>query len=301
MLNSILSFPNRGNYGKSNWRGNCSGHIIREMVEYFRPKVFVDPTLGGGTSRDVVAELNQNGRQIEFHGLDLHSGFDLLKDSLQERIGGKRADYVFCHPPYENVIRYSGNVWGAEPHPDDLSNCLNYEDFLKKMTIAMRNIYDSLAPNGHYSILIGDLRRNGEYLSIQSDLLQLAPGKLEGVLIKQQFNCVSDRKTYKNQSFIPITHEFLLNFRNSGIVFGMVDTSLAVSRKLEMLSRANWNAVVLTALNKLGGKASLQEIYQTIEEDAPTLIEPRPNWQARVRATLQKFFNSNERGVWAIA
>lgn len=299
MLNSILSFPNRGHYGKSKWRGNCSGHPIREMLEFYNPKVFIDPTLGSGTSADVVKELNATGKNIEFHGLDLHNGFNLLKDSLQERIGGNRADYVFFHPPYSDVIQYSGNVWGTKAHQDDLSRCQNYEDFLMKMTIAMRNIYDSLAPNGHYSILIGDLRKNGEYISIQSDLLQLAPGKLDGVIIKTQHNCVSEKRAYSGK-FIPIAHEFLLNFRNDRIIFGMIDSSLAVSRKLEMLSRANWTAVVTTALNKLGGKANLQEIYEVIEKDAPKLVKPRPNWQARVRATLQTYFQNEARGVWAI-
>lgn len=299
-MKSILSYPNRGNYGKSNYRGNCSGHIVKDMLNQYKPRVFVDATLGSGTSADVVAALNQNGRNIEFFGLDLHNGFNLLKDSLTRRIGGQRADYVFIHPPYANLIVYSGSVWGTEAHPDDLSRCTSYEDFLSKMTVAMRNVYDALAGGGRYSILIGDIRRNGEYISIQSDLLQLAPGKLDGVIIKEQHNCVSDRRTYSGE-FIPISHEYLLNFRNDSIVFGMLDTSLNVSRKLEMLSRANWKAVIESALTKLGGKARLPEIYEAIEADAPQTTRPRPNWQPRVRATLQEHFKNLERGVWALA
>ena len=302
-MNSIVSYPNRGNYGKSSWRGNCSGHLVKEMLEFYKPKVFVDPTLGSGTSADVVNELNSQGNQIEFFGLDLHNGFNLLKDSLSARIGGKRADYVLIHPPYHSVIKYSGagNQWGTEIHPDDLSHCPTYEDFLTKMTVALRNIHDSLSATGTYSVLIGDLRRNGEYISIQSDLLQLAPGKLDGVIIKAQHNCVSDRTKYSNPNFVKISPEYLLNFRNDRVVFGMVDTSLNVSRKLEMLSRANWSAVIQTALCKLGGQAELQEIYQVIEADAPQTISKRPNWQARIRATLQSHFRNVERGVWAVA
>lgn len=163
----------------------------------------------------------------------------------------------------------------------------------------MQNIYDSLSANGAYSILIGDFKKNGEYISIQSDLLQLAPGKLDGVLIKQQFNCVSDRKAYGGK-FIRIAHEYLINLRRDRVVFGMIDTSLAVSRKLEMLSRANWNAVIQSALKKLGGTASLPEIYEAIERDAPQTVAPRPNWKARVRANLQSYFKNIERGVWAL-
>lgn len=301
MESSIVSYKNRGNYGKSSYRGNCSGLIIKAMLNYLRPRVFVDTTLGGGTSADVVRELNQNGRNIEFYGLDLHNGFNLLKDSLSERVGGQRADYVFIHPPYHSVIKFSGlgNQWGTEAHPDDLSHCPTYEAFLAKMTIALRNIYESLSRNGSYSILVGDLRKDGEYISIQSDLLQLAPGKLDGIVIKAQHNCVSDRRTYSGR-FIPIMHEYLINLKKTSVVFGMIDTTLNVSRKLEMLSRANWSAVIQTALTKLGGQARLPEIYEAIEADAPQTTRPRPNWQARVRATLQAHFRPVERGVWAL-
>ena len=81
-MNSIVSYENRGNYGKSNYRGNCSGRIVKDMLEHYRPAVFADPMIGSGTSGDVVEELRREGAAIEFHGFDLHSGFNILKDSL---------------------------------------------------------------------------------------------------------------------------------------------------------------------------------------------------------------------------
>lgn len=299
-VQSIISYPQRGHYGNSKYRGNCTGQLIKDMLRQYQPIVFVDPTLGGGTSADVAEELQREGVNLEFIGLDLHSGFNLLKDSLTTRIGGCRADYCFFHPPYHRLIQYSGKMWGTTPHPDDLSNCDNYEDFLTKMKLAMQNIYESVAPRGHYSILIGDIRKNGVYTSIQADLLQLAPGLLDGIIIKQQFNCLSERKTYTNQNFVPIGHEYLLNFRKDLTVFGMIDTTLNVSRKLQMLSNANWKAVVQSAVSILGGKAKLAEIYEVIEKTSPEKTALRPNWQARVRATLQSFFTPVERGVWAM-
>ena len=68
---SILSFPERGPWGKSSWRGNCSGHVYKSLFEQLRPGTFVDPMVGSGTSVEVAREMG-----IQAFGLDLHSGFN---------------------------------------------------------------------------------------------------------------------------------------------------------------------------------------------------------------------------------
>lgn len=303
MLKSIVSYPIRDKYGKAGYRGNAPGGLFHDLLDYYQPKTFCDLMIGGGTSVDVVRERQANGSNIEFHGLDLHSGFNALRDSLTERIKGA-ADYTFIHPPYFKMIRYSGSQWGTRPHPDDLSQTEDYEEFLMKMAVVMKNNYEAIKNGGNYSILIGDYKKDGNYISIQSDLLKLAPGALDGIIIKQQHNCVSDRKTYANESkLIRIEHEYILNFRKPRAVFGLLDTTLNVSRHLEMLSRANWSGLIRTALNALGGKAALPELYETIEKNAPHVTAPRKNWRERVRSELQtqKYFTRCERGVYAVA
>lgn len=79
---SILSFPDRGHWGNASWRGNCSGHVYKKIFEQLKPGVFVDPMVGGGTSIEVAREMG-----IEAYGLDLHSGFNILRDSILERVG----------------------------------------------------------------------------------------------------------------------------------------------------------------------------------------------------------------------
>lgn len=298
-MNSILSFPTRGKYGKSNYPGNCSGFVIKELLNFFRPKVYVDPAIGSGTSTDVVKELNETeNRNLEYFGFDLHSGFNLLKDNLADHIGGKRADYVFFHPPYWKMYEYS-KIWGKTAHADDLSMSPTYEEFLAKMVVAVRNIYDSLSSNGAYSILIGDYRKNGEYISIQSDLLKILPGKLDGVLIKEQHNCTSERISYHN-TFIKIAHEYVLNFRNNKLLFGALNLTLNVSKKLFSLSRVTWKATIWNALRSLGGQATLPELYQRIQAESPDKTENRQYWRERVRAELQRSFRPISRGIWTI-
>ena len=294
-----MSFPERGNYGNKNWRGNCSGYPILNLVKHFRPTIFCDPSEGSGTSRDVARKLAREGMKLEYFGFDLRTGFNLVRDSLVKMLP-READYIWYHPAYFSIIQYSGNVWGKEPHPDDLSRCGSYEEFLEKLQLSIFNIHEATRKNGNYSILIGDVRQNGNYYSIQSDIIKMCPGKLEGVIIKEQHNCVSDGRQYTG-NIIRIAHEYILNFRRDGMVFSLLDATLEVSRRLKSLSDATWGALVQFALMKLDGEANLSDIYRVIEETAPDKTRTRPNWQAKVRQVLQFKHKNVERGRWALA
>jgi hypothetical protein len=204
MSGSVLSFPERGPWGKAAYRGNCSGHVYREIFAALRPRVFTDPMVGSGTSVEVARELG-----IEAHGLDLHSGFNILKDRIAEAVG-KPSDLVLSHPPYHDIVVYSGRVWGDRPHPDDLSRCASEEEFLDKLTIALKNQRHATRTGGYYGAIIGDVRRGGQYSSYQADLIARMPRKeLQAVLIKQQFNVASNGREYALK--LPrIMHEYVL-------------------------------------------------------------------------------------------
>ena len=88
---SILSFPERGPWGDPRYRGNCSGHVYRQIFEALRPRVFTDPMVGGGTSVEVAREMG-----IEAQGLDLHSGFNILRQRILEEFRPLVHDVV--HP-----------------------------------------------------------------------------------------------------------------------------------------------------------------------------------------------------------
>jgi hypothetical protein len=293
-LTSVLSFPERGPYGRFSWPGNTSGFVIRALLQFFRPRLFVDPAMGSNTSGDVARELG-----VDYVGLDLHAGFNLLKDCLRDRLNGREACYVFLHPPYHDMHRYSGNVWGSEPHPDDLSRCASYEEFIEKLQFALQNIYDAVRKGGRYTVQIGDMRRKGRYMSIQADLIAIAPGELESVLVKVQHNTRSESTKYSG-SFIPIAHEYILTFRKDGALHSILDCSLKTSMRLVGLSNATWKAVVQAALQKLGGQASLQEIYDVIAREASEKAMRNPNWKAKVRQILQQMCSSIKRGVWKL-
>jgi hypothetical protein len=297
MTTSIMSFPDRGKWGKSSWRGNCSGHVYKALFEQYKPQTFVDPMMGSGTSIEVAREMN-----IESYGLDLHSGFNILRDSILERVG-KEVDLVFSHPPYSSMIVYSGEVWGDEPHPDDLSRCLNDEDFHEKMHIALLNQRAATKPGGMYGMLIGDLRSNGHYVSYQAEAIARLPAnELAAVIIKSQHNCVSDSRSYKQLKHPRIMHEYILLWQKPKVMLAFL-TDLAVMAKQNAVRlKATWKAIVYQAMIQLGGKARLQDLYRVIADGAPEKLKGNPHWQDKVRQVLQldRAFGSTERGVWQI-
>ncbi len=116
-MKSVVSYPNRGHWGKNDWRGNMSGYVVKDLIEHFRPKLFVDACEGSGTSGDVCREMG-----VEYVGLDLYKGNDFTKDSIITQLP-RPADICFTHPPYHNMITYSGEVYGTKAIEGDTSRC----------------------------------------------------------------------------------------------------------------------------------------------------------------------------------
>ena len=126
-------------------------------------------------------------------------------------------------PRVKYMILYSGNVWGDKPHPADLSRCASSDDFHEKMQLVLLNQRDATLPGGFYGALVGDLRRNGTYVSTQAELIARMPSsELASVIIKMQHNCVSDSRVYSNMSLPRIMHEYLEVAWISSTVVGTV-------------------------------------------------------------------------------
>ena len=157
------------------------------------------------------------------HGLDLHSGFNILKQRILDVVG-RPSDLVLSHPPYHNIVVYSGNEQGRGAHPDDLSRCASKDEFLDKLTIALKNQRHATRAGGYYGAIIWDVRRNGVYSSYQADLIVRMPRKeLLTVLIKEQHNVASNGTDYPSR--LPrIMHEYV-------IIWVRREVARALSRK----------------------------------------------------------------------
>ena len=294
-MKSVMSFPNRGPWGKSSWRGNTSGHVIKEMIEHFNPKLFVDACEGSGTSGDVCRDMG-----IDYVGLDLYKGQDFTKDDILTQLP-RPADICFTHPPYNDMITYSGDVYEGI-RDGDTSRCISPEEFIAKSQVMLMNQREATREGGIYTTLIGDHRGGtlgrGNFRSYQADFIQMMPrDELLSVTIKLQHNCLSDTRQYSG-NFVPIMHEYLLLWKKSAK--SLFAVSFDIASEMTKRVATTWRNAIRMVMMKLK-EAKLQDIYSEVEKVAGSLIANNPNYKAKIRQTLQKHFRNVERGVWAIA
>ncbi len=255
-MQSVISFSDRGNYGDSSYRGNCSGNVLIELFKHFypgntRPKRFIEVFSGGGTGKDVARELHISN---SLH-LDLNNGWDALIDEIPSG-----ADFIFSHPPYWDIISYEKqrNAYCE----NDLSNKMTYEEFIEKLNIVNEKIYHSLIVGGRHATLIGDVRKQGVYYSLIKDMNWY--GDLESHIIKIQYNCMSNNKVYTNNNFIPIKHEHLLVFKKNKIWVFNVKTTNNLKENIMNSTNITWRDLVQATIQYLKNKATIDEIYNIL-------------------------------------
>lgn len=292
-MESILSYPDRGQGGSNKYRGNCTPKLIEDLIRFYNWKDISDYMCGSGTTQDAANKLN-----ITSHCYDLHMGFNLLDQDIPER-----NEAIFWHPPYWDLIRYSDNMYssrnvleryGIDPADADLSRCKTWDDFVKKMNYCCLKQYTSLEKGGRMAILMGDIRRHGNLYSM---LLNIAkPGSVENILIKVQHNCHSDRYVYTSK-FIKIVHEYVLILRKDSALIYPVQMPVQYTQDIRDIKAATWKDVVASIFEEYGNPLRLDQIYEAIENYGRA---KNKYWKEKVRQTLQlhKLFASEQRGIW---
>ena len=203
--------------------------------------------------------------------------WNALKNDVEDS-----ADLIFFHPPYHYIIHYSGNMWG-KPHPDDLSRCENYEDFLEKLNLCIRKFYMALRKDGRLAVLVGDIRSKGQFYSIQHDMMRM--GDFESFLVKGQFNCVSDSRRYE-KPFIPIVTEYMLLLHKKDVLiipfhfsqdscFSIADTDITA---------LTWHHLIRMTFESVGGQMNLVQLYARLQHHPKA--KKNAHYKERIRATI---------------
>lgn len=179
---TVWDFEERDPY---NWtretiRGNSPVEVVRQCLLRWTKEndLVLDPFVGSGTTLVVCAKLKRRGigfeinpkiyklAKINIENLN-YELFEanyieewikkqiLINDSalnILNYVDKESVDFVFAHPPYWNLIKYSeiyGNVEG------DLS-MLTFEEFLENMKKVFEIIHKVLKNNSYLSVLIGE-------------------------------------------------------------------------------------------------------------------------------------------------
>ena len=88
-MESIVSYPDRGSYGRNSYRGNCSGLLIKDLIKQYKLQGLSDFMVGSGTTEDVVGEAGIRGDLA-----DVNRGYDMLSMDLPNR-----AEKIIWHTP----------------------------------------------------------------------------------------------------------------------------------------------------------------------------------------------------------
>lgn len=258
---SVVSYPERGPYGESSFRGNTTGLLVKDLILFYKAKSVLDPMEGSGTTGDVCEELG-----IEYDGFDLAQGFDAMYDELPP----KRYDMIYLHPPYWKMIQFSDD-------PRDLCNAESFGVFMDRLLALMERLSEYLSEDGFLVVQVGDMRKEGQIYPFGAYLQVFHRKELKDKLLKVQHNVRSSRSFYgKERTFVPIMHEEVLVFR--------------------AWKRLTWESLVVRVLQEVGGEAYLSDIYEVICRHPKTATNP--TWKATVRRTLQQAALPVDRGVW---
>lgn len=301
---TVLSFPERGPWGDSKYRGNCSGWIHAFLIWKYRVQKMFEVFAGSGTGYDVAKDMG-----IQYVGVDLNPKpvrpgiipLDAFADIVPEDILG--TDMVFMHPPYmkEIGIPYAGSMY---PDPTnelaakDIGQ-MPWEQGMAALNSVVTKYFSAMDPGARMSILMGDVRRNGRCRSMLNDIVK--PGELEQVIIKMQHNCVSNGQTYAHKMFVPIVHEYILVVKKPEALlfaFQLPQTHKVDARDIKITT---WRDVVKAVLYALGGSGTLKDIYDAVEGHKK--CESNKYWKDKIRQTLNcdhQTFYSTQRGIWAL-
>lgn len=293
---SIVSYSERGEGGRNNYRGNCSPKMIEDIIDQYHIQNLNDYMVGSGTTEDVCIR-----RGVENHCYDLNRGFDMMTMDIPER-----PENIFWHPPYDDIIVYSDKMYkandviqkyGFDPRINDLSRCNGWEDFVKKMNYCMNKQFASLQKGGRMFVLMGDIKKKGKLYSMLCNIAK--PGTLEQIIVKVQHNATSYNRSY-NGRFVPIVHEYLMVVRKDSSLIYPIGLTEYHNFDMRDSIQTTWRDVLASIMEDCG-EMTLADIYKKMEGHRK--CSNNPHWKEKIRQTLQKYddFSSSRRGIWYIA
>ncbi|MDD4375761.1 MAG: DNA methyltransferase [Clostridia bacterium] len=227
---SIWNFKKRGCWAthKGDYRGNCPPQVPRNLILKYTKlnDIVLDPFCGSGTTLIECKLLKRIGIGIDvnINALKIAKSrflFDynleyipkLVKadsTNLKEIIPNDKIDFIFCHPPYANIIKYSNDI------KSDISR-LSLDNFLTKINLFSKECFRILKKDKFCSILIGDIRKHKNVIPLGFYIMNIFIQNkftLKEIIIKEQHNCkMTDYWRNKKIDFYLLAHEYIFVFK----------------------------------------------------------------------------------------
>lgn len=223
---SIWSFKERGSWAthKGDYRGNCPPQVPRNLILKYTEQndIVLDPFCGSGTTMIECKLLNRKGigidvnedalklakSRLEFNYKTVYEPKLIKANStnLQSIIPDDKIDFIFAHPPYADIIKYSKNI------EQDISR-LSIEEFLDQINLFSKECFRILKEGKICSILIGDIRKNKKVIPLGFYIMNIfiqTGFTLKEIIIKEQHNCkMTEYWKNKNKDFYLLAHEYI--------------------------------------------------------------------------------------------
>jgi 16S rRNA G966 N2-methylase RsmD len=209
LTDSLWVFPGRErqNGHQLDYHGNCIPQILTQLLTRFTcvNDVVLDLFAGSGTAIIEAANLHRRAIGVELkpdmvqrvqdklqqQGKTPHatlicadsSNLNTTSLAIQQALqafNASLAQFVFLHPPYDDIIRFSDD-------PNDLSNASNTQDFLDGFERVCQQAFNALQ-SGHFAALvIGDKYAASEWVPLGFMCLQrmnAAGFKTKSIIVK---------------------------------------------------------------------------------------------------------------------
>ena len=228
-LTTVWSFKDRGSWAthSGKYRGNWSPYVPRNLIlRYSNPGDWVlDQFMGSGTTLVEAKLLGRNAVGVDINPQSVSISETNLKFQCETNskiftrngnatdlhfIKDSHIDFICTHPPYTNIIQYSGDVNG------DIS-LLEEKEFLKAMEKVAVESYRVLKKGKMCAVMMGDIRKYGKVIPLGFRVMECflkAGFQNQEIIIKEQHNCRSSQYwENKEMPFLLLAHEYIFVFQ----------------------------------------------------------------------------------------